>query len=136
MKPIPQTEATLLLRTDFADEAAWNDLVRAVSAPVGDFRAKVTALSDPAFDGATVEQVLKEASASGHQFVMVADQVTLRRPERPVLVLDVAREPGRSFRVVPSAAWCVENNLSLANMDFEEFIEAADDHGIFRNFPE
>ncbi|HTQ44940.1 MAG TPA: hypothetical protein VMI75_19405 [Polyangiaceae bacterium] len=54
MKPIPRTEETLLLRTDFGDEAAWVDLVSAVEATVGEFRAYVRPLSDPAFDGATM----------------------------------------------------------------------------------
>jgi hypothetical protein len=30
--------------------------------------------------------------------------------------------------------WAVENNLSLANMDYEEFAEAVDAQGIFRGF--
>jgi hypothetical protein len=29
----------------------------------------------------------------------------------------------------------IENNLSLANMDFEEFAEAVDPDGVFRGFP-
>jgi hypothetical protein len=33
-------------------------------------------------------------------------------------------------------AWSVENNLSLANMDFEEFANAVDVDGLFRGFPE
>jgi hypothetical protein len=31
--------------------------------------------------------------------------------------------------------WGIENNLSIANMDFEEFAENVDDDGIFRGFP-
>jgi hypothetical protein len=30
--------------------------------------------------------------------------------------------------------WSVENNLSLANMDFDEFADAVDAAGIFRGF--
>jgi hypothetical protein len=32
--------------------------------------------------------------------------------------------------------WGIENNLSIANMDFEAFAENADPDGIFRGFPE
>jgi Domain of unknown function (DUF6924) len=32
--------------------------------------------------------------------------------------------------------WSVENNLSIANMDFEDFADATDDDGIFRGFRE
>jgi hypothetical protein len=39
------------------------------------------------------------------------------------------------FRVIPSQMWSVENNLSIANMDFFEFADAVGDDGIFRGFP-
>jgi len=43
---------------------------------------------------------------------------------------------GREFRAVPSQIQAIENNLSIANMDFEEFAESADESGVFRGFPE
>ena len=51
-----------------------------------------------------------------------------------MLVIDLADQPGRTFRVIPSEMWSVENNLSLANMDFDEFADAVDAAGIFRGF--
>jgi len=51
-----------------------------------------------------------------------------------VLVVDLYSDPGRSFRVIPSELWGVENNLSLANIDFEEFADAVDRDGVFRGF--
>jgi hypothetical protein len=30
--------------------------------------------------------------------------------------------------------WSIENNISLGNMDWEEFAEAADYDGVFRGF--
>jgi hypothetical protein len=80
--------------------------------------------------------LIELGSDAGLHFILVADRLALTSPEHPVLVVDVAREPGRTFRVVPSAAWSVENNLSLANMDFEEFADAVDEGGVFRGFPE
>jgi hypothetical protein len=44
-------------------------------------------------------------------------------------------ELGRTFRVIPSEMWDVENNLSLANMDFPEFAGSTGPDGIFRGFP-
>jgi hypothetical protein len=136
MKALPRTKNSPLLRTDFADESAWQALVAAVGKPVGDFRAYVTPVSDPAFDGTNIERLIELGSDAGLHFILVADRLALTSPEYPVLVVDVAREPGRTFRVVPSAAWSVENNLSLANMDFEEFADAVDEGGVFRGFPE
>ena len=57
-------------------------------------------------------------------------------PEKTLLVVPRAEEPGRFIRVVVSEAWGPENNLRLANMDFVEFAEAADADGVFRGFPE
>jgi uncharacterized protein DUF6924 len=31
--------------------------------------------------------------------------------------------------------WSVENNLSIANMDFDEFADAVDQDGVYRRFP-
>jgi len=50
------------------------------------------------------------------------------------MVMDLSTERGRAFRVIPSEIEGVENNLSLANMDFEEFANAADPDGVFRGF--
>jgi hypothetical protein len=47
---------------------------------------------------------------------------------------DMYHDPGRTFRVIPSEMWGVENNLSLSNMDFFEFADAADEDGVFRGF--
>lgn len=62
--------------------------------------------------------------------------MSLTDPEQPVLVVDLSNDPGRNFRVIPAEIWGVENNLSIANMDFEEFADSADPDGTFRGFPE
>jgi hypothetical protein len=136
MKRIPKTENSLLLRTDFSDDAAWDRLCAAVQAPVGDFRAYVSPISDPQFDGLTVNELVRIASTPGRSFCLVADAVALTDAEHPLLVVDLRHEPGRTFRVVPREAWGVENNLSLANIGFEDFADALDADGVFRGFPE
>jgi len=67
--------------------------------------------------------------------MFVVDHTTMTHEEHPVVVLDLWREPGRTFRVIPSQVWSVENNLSIANMDFFEFANNVGDDGIFRGFP-
>jgi hypothetical protein len=42
--------------------------------------------------------------------------------------------PFRTVRVIPTELWGIENNISLGNMDFEEFEEHAGPDGIFRGF--
>ena len=134
MKSIPATEETPVLRTDFSDERAWQTVCRAIEAPVGDFRAYVTFVSDPAFEGITVEEVVERAKHDRAGFLFIVDALTISQEEHPILVVDLGDEPGRTFRMIPAEMWGVENNLSLANMDFEEFAENTDDDGVFRGF--
>lgn len=44
------------------------------------------------------------------------------------------RSPVRSLRVALPALASVENNLSLSNLDFDDFTRAADEDGVFRGF--
>jgi hypothetical protein len=65
--------------------------------------------------------------------LFVADSVAFTLPDHPVLVVDLLddRQP---FRCILSELWGVENNLNLANLDWEDFAGAADEGGVFRGF--
>lgn len=138
MKKWPETENPVLLRTDFSDDAAWASLSKAAQAPSEEgFQANVDGISDRSFDGLTVEQLVHVArsGASRHPFAFIADRHTFTDPERPVLVVDLSDTPGRTFRVIPSQMWAVENNLSLGNMESSDFADNVDHDGVFRGFP-
>ena len=134
---LPTSDNSLLLRTDFSDDAAWAALCEAVQVPSEEgFQANLDCISDPAYDGLTVEQLVKLVPKGGDRaFAFVADRIALTEPEQPVLVVDLYDEPGRTFRVIPREMWGVENNLSIANMDYSEFADSADADGVFRGFP-
>jgi hypothetical protein len=134
MPTIPAAGDTPLIRTDFSDDHAWQALVRAAAAPhVDGFRAYFTIVQDRGFEGATPAQLAALAEGARFGCLIVADAVAISHHEHPLLCLALGAAP-RSFRVVPAELWGVENNLSLANMDFEEFAEAVDEDGIFRGF--
>jgi len=136
-KRLPATRHSLVLRTEFSDESSWQSICAAIQAPVGDFRAYVECVSDRAFEGITSTEILSLVPEGWeHSFVFLVDRVALLSPEHPILVVDLREEPGRSFRVVPREAWGVENNLSIANMDFSEFAANVDPDGVFRGFPQ
>lgn len=137
MRKLPKSDNSLLLRTDFSDNKAWSSLCAAVQVPSDEgFLARLDCVSDRAYDGLTVEQLVALAPKGGdHTFAFVADRVALTSPEQPVLVVDLNDEPGRTFRVVPRELWGVENNLSIANMDYCEFADSTDADGVFRGFP-
>lgn len=135
MKAIPASDATPLIRTDFSDDQAWRDVALAAAADNEDgFRAHLAIVDDPAFDGSAADNLARLAAAeTQHACLFLADAMTMSHPDHPLLSLDL-RSPGRSFRVVPAALWGVENNLAIANMDFDEFADAVDADGIFRDF--
>jgi hypothetical protein len=140
MKQLPNLENSLLLRTDFSDDAAWTSLCEAVGQPSEEgFKADLVCISDPAYDGLTVEQLVALAPKGvhgKHTFAFIADRTTFSNRERPILVVDLHVEPGPPFRVIPREMWGVENNLSIANMDYREFADNVDPDGVFRGFPQ
>lgn len=138
MKPIPRSDNSLVLRTDFSDAVAWESLCTAIREPAGKykFRAYVEFVSDPEYDRIDMDQLLSITRGANLSFIFIVDRIALVQPDHPILVVDLLAEPGRKFRVIPSEMWSVENNLSIANMDFEEFAEAVDADGVFRGFPD
>jgi hypothetical protein len=138
VKPIPPTEFTPVLRTDFSSTKAWDEIVRKIQKPVGifRFRAQVSFLSDPEYQDLTQQQVLKLLPKNfNHSFLMIADRKAMVDKGHPLLIVDLFTKPGREFRAVPSQIQGIENNLSLGNMDFEDFADTVDSDGVFRGFP-
>jgi len=127
-------EHTPLVRTDFSSQEAWREVVDAVNRDWEyGFRAQVSIVDDPQFSGWTMEQLVALPGANGHSILLLADTTTMTHPERLVLCVDLiaSRKP---FRVILPELWSVENNLSLANMDYEDFADSTDAEGVFRGF--
>lgn len=98
-------------------------------------RAYVVPVNDPSFDDAGW-QIVKAAppgNDNGAAVLFVADGMALTSPDHPILVVDLVanRSP---FRSIPSELWAVDNNLNIANMDWEEFADRLDGNGVFRGF--
>jgi hypothetical protein len=136
MKKLPKSEHSLVLRTDFSDDDPWKRIRTAIRRPrESGFRPYVEFVSDPEYDGLTLKQIRAlRWEGEKHGFIFVVDHITFSQPDRPILVVDLYAKTAHTFRVIPSKMWSVENNLSIANMDFEEFAAAVDDDGIFRGF--
>ena len=138
MTRIPDSADPIVLRTDFTDDQAWSRLCSLISSPIGrdGFLANVVSVDDPSFAGVTPEALLTSIPDNHrHRFIVIADHTTFSEPEQPLLVMDLSDTPGRTFRTVPTRIQAIENNLSIANMSFDDFAESADTDGIFRNFP-
>ncbi|MFE4517832.1 DUF6924 domain-containing protein [Kitasatospora sp. NPDC056783] len=136
MTELPSGLGTLVVRTDFSDNAWWERLREALATPTEDgFLAEVTPLDDPRFAGVTRDEA-RSLLPDGyrHPILVLADTATLSSAELPLLVVDLWEEPGRSIRVVATSMWSIENNLSLANMEFASYAEGVHEDGVFRGF--
>jgi hypothetical protein len=136
--PLPQPHdlTSLVLRTDFGDDASWEAVQAALDA--ADTYVHATCVSDLRHAGASVQELQDEEAAApeGDRIVHVflADAVTMADPSHPLLAVDLWDEPGRTVRVPVQWFPDMSANLSIANMDFAEFADAADASGTFRGF--
>jgi hypothetical protein len=136
-KQIPRTENTPALRTDFSDESGWQRLCADIQNPQkssDDFTANVDFISDRAFDGLAADELPSYISDESQSFALIIDRTSVSDPEHPILVVDLQDKPGRAFRVIASELWAVENNLSIANMGYDEFAGEVEEDGVFRGF--
>ena len=163
MKPLPETEDTLFIRTDFSNADIWakvceksrtpDPLVRQALElshqinrqiggkqlpPMGDLQTPLHVMDDREYDNATLDQItnaVSPASCSLHGFLFIVDKMSIDHPDNPILVVDLLKaHKGRTFRTIPTQVFSIQSNLSIANMDWEEFAENVDEDGIFRDF--
>jgi hypothetical protein len=140
MVKLPPTAAAPVLRTHFVDDALWERLKAEIASPTEEgFLATVEFVDDRRFDGMGEGDVIDGLPGSypgtyPHPVLFVVDAVTAGSPDHPILVIDAHDQPKPPFRSTPRGIQSIENNLSIANMDFEEFAAAVDLDGIFRGF--
>jgi hypothetical protein len=135
----PKTDNAVVIRTDFDNQEVWHAICNLIRAPVheGDntFYAYVDLVEDVRYRDLPVTELLAALPSDyKHSFLFVVDRDAISRPDSPVLVVDLHGSRGRTFRTVPTQVQSIENNLSIANMGFEEFAEAVGRDGVFRGF--
>jgi len=138
MKQISETENALVLGTDFSNQTAWKTICAMTRKPAGifHFRANVQFPDDVDYAGINTDQLLELIPRGySHSFVVVVDRTAVSLPDYPLLIVDLYERSGREFRAIPSQIQSIENNLSNANMDFEEFAQAVDESKGFRGLP-
>ncbi|WP_433292913.1 DUF6924 domain-containing protein [Pseudonocardia sp. CA-142604] len=147
-RPLWPSGCALLIRTDFSNGRSWDALCEGVRTPSeDDFLATVDIVDDEAYRGLTATQLrglLPNPYGGGPYFFFVADADAVSAAGHPLLVVPVPypepeyaylnETPRAAFRVVVARLWSVENNLSLANMDWAEFADSVDEDGVFRGF--
>jgi hypothetical protein len=139
VKNLPNTDNIAVVRGDFSNDALWVQLQEEIVRPaVDDNQAAVTFVEDRTLIGLSEEAIVNSfpclyPDEYEHPVVFVVDTTTVMSPEHHLLVMDLDDEEASApFRCLPREVQAIENNLSLANMDFSEFAESADADGVYR----
>lgn len=147
-----------VIRTDFTDNEKWAvvcDLIAAPQIDIGQkFYAYVQYKDDKRYADMDCHELVQSLPDDYPGFFcFMVDATTLNDDEHPILVVgfspnsveleDYQRTPKqtplseiKTFRAIPATIQSIENNLSIANMDFEDFADSVDSDGIFRGFPQ
>ncbi|WP_329455057.1 DUF6924 domain-containing protein [Streptomyces sp. NBC_01497] len=124
---LPETDLTPVLRTDFSDDDSWRELLGEVD------DGWVAVQADRSHEGlSTAELLALVPEGSRYPVLVVADAETFSGEERTLLVVDVADEPGRTFRAVPDACRSAVGNLAIANLGFDDYLRSVDESGVHR----
>lgn len=125
-----------LIRTDFTDDSGWRAAVAAATAPVetpyGPHAAYLVPVEEPDLAGMRPEDLAGLPRSGDLSYAFVVDAQTM--VDGTFVVLSLGEENGRWFRCTATAVYSIETNLSIANMDFFEFADAAGEDGVFRGW--
>ncbi|MFH8628013.1 DUF6924 domain-containing protein [Streptomyces vietnamensis] len=143
----------LVVRTDYKDDRAWQEVVAALMKPWGDgqYEAQVHVIDDRAWAEASTDDVLAAVRTDEYlSVVFLADRMTMEIGSHALLAVTTASreefeeeedyealiEFGHEFRTVPAGVHDVHANLNIGNMGFEEYAEEAkkDPEGTYRSF--
>lgn len=114
----------IVYRTDTSNPEKWNELKELVMK--NEFRPSYFYVDAPDIPIEELPLLTDEMT-----FIVLADDVTMS--DHTFVVVD--RESGQKLRVQAEFLADITNNLSIANMDFYEFEDSAQEDGVFRGFP-
>lgn len=144
---MPPSTLPALIRTDFSDDAAWNNLVtdllteRYIEDISDNMAAYVAPIDDRQYEGMTMGELLDMVpnldydpsdpdinwDAQPKHFpnepdrplhAYIVDARTFANPDRPILAVNFFLDHGQYFRLAAEAMVLVEANLSIGNLDF------------------
>lgn len=122
-----------LVRTSFGQDQAWHEIVERVLHPQH-FVPGIQPVNGEAFAGAEIRDILP-LLPDRCAVVFVADEESMLDPRRPLLAVSNRSDSDPPLRVTASAACEMENNLSVVNLDWEDFYAGARrSGGVFDGF--
>jgi len=134
---IPSGFTPVVIRTNFSDDSKWEEMKKTISSPVPPegFIAYVNFVDSRELAGKNFNEIVSMVP-SGYDpgYLFIADDEAFEDKNPSILVVEYFDGEVKSLRAEIAQVQSIENNLSISNMDFEEFAEAVSDDGIFRGF--
>lgn len=130
-----------MVRADFSDDRVWQWIVEEISTSTDEgFGADVEFVEDRALAGLDELAIAAECPRVyprqyRHPVMFVVDAVAIEAPEHVLLVVNLnAGVDAGPFRTLPRLVQAIQNNLSLANMDYVDFGRSGGADNVFRGF--
>jgi hypothetical protein len=134
VRSLPESDIYLLVRTWFGDETAWRQLQAVIDEGSDEgFSANVEYVDDRTWDGFSVTalEAVHPNRESGWDVMYVADQRAVTEPAHPLLVVRVGSTVDAPFRCRADLLYEIDANLSLANLDWDDFASDMDESGVY-----
>ncbi len=121
-----------LIRVFTKNDSIWKRITNQIKTPSKQgFIADLHIVEGGPFNTSFTKSMMTEPSPFyNYDFIIMADSLTFTQEPHTLLCQGLFENKGKSFRVLPQDIWKVENNLSTANMDFDEFIENCNNKGV------
>ena len=134
-----RSDSSLVVRTDFTDDASWTAIIAAIGEPTRDgFIACIDPCDDRAFADMPAAELIEHLPnctiSWRHPLVFIVDARTVQDPEHPLLAVDTRHELSREFRLIPSAVQVVSDNLNISNMVFRDFADRVEPGEVYRHY--
>jgi hypothetical protein len=131
---LPESEIYLLVRTYFGDDVLWNGLREEIQRGSEDgYYGGVDFVDDSRFDGYSVEDLVAAHPhrAEDWDVLYVADESAITSNGYPLLVVRVGSDDEIPFRCRADALHEIDGNLSIANLDWDDFRDAVGESGVY-----
>ena len=144
MKTTPDADRAWVIRTDFSCDESWAEACREIMVTHRvinlDVTANVHLLDDRKFnDMASTAVVSSLPKSYDFDYCFIYDSTSNKNPDYPVLVLNLDRDtdsPNETFefRTYPEHIFSIDANLSICNMDFDDFMRDLPIDTVFNGF--
>ncbi len=140
MKPILNLQSPLILRTDFSDDTVWRQICQILDQPTLDgYDEPMNYVNDPQYERLMVSKlfsIIPEPEDTELFEVFIVDTMTISDPTHPLLLVDVAGDPGyvkpgRSVRIPYDEVRDAAMQFSIGNLDISDYLPDDFDHDAY-----